>query len=576
MSFKSQIAVTLGISLILLISIGHALTYNQEFNIITQSIINTPYFSVENNVSDVDLSEDKGTHSNFTAQQYSDAYLDTLTEAETVDSGGTQEFMIHRGTFTTTNFTHTLNEGVDYTLIMDNATRAFFRLTNTRHTGMGETSSGGSQNIETWTWRITNPSNLETNVTLERDGRLGTTYPVRVTWEIWEYIGEAGGENEMIVRQQEVLTGNSSTASLDGTTMSGSSFNKEKSAIFITSQSSNEAARYDPWSMLNTFEFIANGSDWIPRATIGKAAGSITRWVSYAVVDFAGSNWRNVTRFSTTIDGTICGIDPWVDNGYDVSLTPSILNTSRTFLEIQFRTDRDNCGLDESGDAISIVDGDTDSLRLRQFSTAANKYNVAWVIESISDTIKVEHLTLYMDNGGSEERTEYFTLTNTINFLNNTGIAGMSVISHGSGQAYPRASVDYYLYNTTSVQHKTSDTGQEYFMTLDVIQFPLSEESTNCELDLEVQWVDVDFSEANEELCIYGGTMGSESIRVDAWNGSGWDNLLSDLNPQWNNVTVTSYLTSSTFTIRFKGAIETKDPNQDSWAIDATLLHVWS
>ena len=293
-------------------------------------------------------------------------------------------------------------------------------------------------------------------------------------------------------------------------------------------------------------------------------------------MDFAGSNWRNVTRFSTTIDGTICGIDPWVDNGYDVSLTPSILNTSRTFLEIQFRTDRDNCGLDESGDAISIVDGDTDSLRLRQFSTAANKYNVAWVIESISDTKKVEHLTLYMDNGGSEERTEYFTLTNTINFLNNTGIAGMSVISHGSGQAYPRASVDYYLYNTTSVQHKTSDTGQEYFMTLDVIQFPLSEESTNCELDLEVQWVDVDFSEANEELCIYGGTMGSESIRVDAWNGSGWDNLLSDLNPQWNNVTVTSYLTSSTFTIRFKGAIETNDSNQDSWAIDATLLHVWS
>jgi hypothetical protein len=35
-------------------------------------------------------------------------------------------------------------------------------------------------------------------------------------------------------------------------------------------------------------------------------------------------------------------------------------------------------------------------------------------------------------------------------------------------------------------------------------------------------------------------------------------------------------LTSSNFTIRFKGSSETSDGTQDSWKIDATLLHVWS
>ena len=98
----------------------------------------------------------------------------------------------------------------------------------------------------------------------------------------------------------------------------------------------------------------------------------------------------------------------------------------------------------------------------------------------------------------------------------------------------------------------------------------------NYELDLEVQWTGVDYSEAYEELCIFGGTMGSENIRVDVWNGSGWNNLFADLNLGWNNVTVTPYLTSSTFTVRFKGGTETSDSTQDNWEIDATLLHVWS
>ena len=99
--------------------------------------------------------------------------------------------------------------------------------------------------------------------------------------------------------------------------------------------------------------------------------------------------------------------------------------------------------------------------------------------------------------------------------------------------------------------------------------------SVNYQLDLEVQWTNATYNLPNEELCIYGGTMGSENVQVDVWNGSIWHNLFTDLSSGWNNVSVTDYLVSSTFTIRFKGGTEAGDTSQDSWEIDCTLLHTW-
>jgi len=102
------------------------------------------------------------------------------------------------------------------------------------------------------------------------------------------------------------------------------------------------------------------------------------------------------------------------------------------------------------------------------------------------------------------------------------------------------------------------------------------EETYNYELDLEVQWTNVDYDETNEYLCIYGGTMGSENVTVDFWNGTAWNNVFANLSSGWNNISVSSYLESSTFTIRFKGTTETNDTTQDMWDVDVTLLHGWT
>jgi hypothetical protein len=103
-------------------------------------------------------------------------------------------------------------------------------------------------------------------------------------------------------------------------------------------------------------------------------------------------------------------------------------------------------------------------------------------------------------------------------------------------------------------------------------QFLQTGTQQNCELDVEAQWTSVNYTDPNQWLCIYGGTMASEDIRVDVRNGSTWLNLLNDLSTGWNNVSVSQYVSSSMFTIRFKGGTETTDSLQSSWQIDAALL----
>jgi len=72
----------------------------------------------------------------------------------------------------------------------------------------------------------------------------------------------------------------------------------------------------------------------------------------------------------------------------------------------------------------------------------------------------------------------------------------------------------------------------------------------------------------------FGG--GSEALNVDVWYGGAWQSLISGLSNGWNNVSVAGCLDSSTFTIRYRGGSEVVDAVQDSWDVDAALLHLSS
>jgi hypothetical protein len=97
------------------------------------------------------------------------------------------------------------------------------------------------------------------------------------------------------------------------------------------------------------------------------------------------------------------------------------------------------------------------------------------------------------------------------------------------------------------------------------------------QLNLEEQFTSCDYSQTNEELCIYTRTLDAENLMVDVYTGSAWTTIIPSLRPNdWNNVTVASYLTSSTLRIRFWTGTDAGDTTQSSWQIDSTLIHIWS
>jgi hypothetical protein len=119
----------------------------------------------------------------------------------------------------------------------------------------------------------------------------------------------------------------------------------------------------------------------------------------------------------------------------------------------------------------------------------------------------------------------------------------------------------------------TLDSNEACFID-DVLIIKETTPPPNYELTSEVQWTNLDYTQSNEVLAIYlSGYTGFDYLAVDVWNGA-WQNVIPSLSYGWNNVSVSSYLTSSTFTIRFRDS-QSFWWWQSSWDIDVALLNVW-
>jgi hypothetical protein len=97
----------------------------------------------------------------------------------------------------------------------------------------------------------------------------------------------------------------------------------------------------------------------------------------------------------------------------------------------------------------------------------------------------------------------------------------------------------------------------------------------NYELDLEIQWTNVNYTRTHRELCIKTGNFSdSEALPVRVWNSTdnSWNSIMNLTANQWNNVSLASYLTESTFTVQF---LKSGDTSLHSWNIDSSLIHTW-
>ncbi|MGD6808090.1 MAG: hypothetical protein ACQCN3_00165 [Candidatus Bathyarchaeia archaeon] len=116
---------------------------------------------------------------------------------------------------------------------------------------------------------------------------------------------------------------------------------------------------------------------------------------------------------------------------------------------------------------------------------------------------------------------------------------------------------------------KTSD--DAYF---DLFTISKTVDGTSYQLNLEEQWTNVNYANNDQDLCIKAGALGSETLNIDVWHNNAWVNIgsLTGLVNGWKNISVLSYIDSSTFTIRFRDASSASDATLDTWKIDAVLL----
>jgi hypothetical protein len=199
-------------------------------------------------------------------------------------------------------------------------------------------------------------------------------------------------------------------------------------------------------------------------------------------------------------------------------------------------------------------------------SDTINWTQLLWTINSAFTTSGVTAtFQLYNYTAGAYQTSGFGYITDTIGTANITDSQTITV----NPNQFKDASGNWKL-KVTGVKTTTA----QFNWQGDLVAYAPS--FINYQLDLEVQWTSVDFSKTNEFLCIYCGTMAAENIRVDVWTGSAWQNVFTNLANGWNNASVSSYLTSSTFTIRFNGGTEINDTVQSSWNIDASLLHLWT
>ncbi|HEU4677545.1 MAG TPA: hypothetical protein VFS75_02395, partial [Candidatus Paceibacterota bacterium] len=177
------------------------------------------------------------------------------------------DFNIQRGTFTMTGTTKTLTAGTDY-VAPTASTSAFIRITNIGGTGAGDASASVPQAARDVTAYVQDPSDIMTSVTFARDASAtGTT---RISWEIVEFTGESGSDNEMIVRSQSTVTYGGSSLTATGTAATGVADDADI-VVFITGEENPNAGS----TQYNTGESTSawDGGTNQPVFTRGEAGG---------------------------------------------------------------------------------------------------------------------------------------------------------------------------------------------------------------------------------------------------------------------------------------------------------------
>ena len=366
------------------------------------------------------------------------------------------DFRVQRGISTVANTasTVTITAGVDYDA-PSATTSAFIRITNTQLTGAGRSTSAGNSNAADVAVYVSNPENILTSITFTRSGTANDT---RVSWEIVEYRGAAGGENEIKVRKAEVLTYTAAAATVNGTVLNNIVDDTDVVA-FITGQGNPSAARTAYVSGLST----SNWDGVNNRIVLTRAATTGAVPTSVAAVEFTGTNWKiqRSEHIYTAAGSTETN-----------SITP-VNSLSKTFIHVQKRASV-NTHANFSHEVWLSGIGQVSFLLDAAATTPAGQASVAWVIENTQTVGTVMDVTR---SSGTLATAATFNQANNISIGKTmTDLSKVSLFvnnrSDTNTSTWPEPILGVRIISTTQYELWRSDAAANISYRTEVVEWP--------------------------------------------------------------------------------------------------------
>ncbi len=369
-----------------------------------------------------------------------------------------QDFYIQRGVSTIPNneTTVAIVAGVDY--VAPSATSsAFIRITNTMTTGAGRANTGGYQPADDVMAYISNPENISSGITFTRFGNSSDT---RVYWEIIEYTGPSGGDNEMVVRHVEA--NNTANKTLTANVSVNGVVDDNDMVVFLTGQ-----AHDDPTDQYHEAVFTTSWTAGTDEAVMTRSdyAGGPGNpgYFSMAAVEFTGSNWV-IQRAEHTYSAA---------GSPETETITNVNDLSRAFVHAQHRTSDANT--DDFGHTVWLSGVGTVSFEINAGATTpGNNTSVAWVIENTQTNgtpMDVTRSNGTQSAGGTEASTFSISIGKTLSGLDNASIFS-TLHSAGNTTDHPRGIAGATIASTTHYELWVSDTGQPREYRTEIVEWP--------------------------------------------------------------------------------------------------------
>ena len=288
--------------------------------------------------------------------------------------------------------------------------------------------------------------------------RRETTDANRISYEVWEYVGSAGGDYEFVVltsQEATLLAGNSTiTTPITGYT------DIDDVAVFTNGLVNNSS-----FNRVNTF-LRASKSGTNSVLTAGSSFG-LDHACALQHVEFKGSAWslQEITDVGMSVGKnaqTISAVD-WGET-IVISSWSCANNTS-------------GAGLDELGYTVIVDTGNTTSFDIRLRSTVsfpANYTFTSYVLSCDGATVNhydsVDGSGTTLPAGSASPQTESITIT-AVSDVDATALLFYADTT-GTGTAWPRSHWTSRLTSTTNVDAWRSRYGQTSEWSLHTIEWP--------------------------------------------------------------------------------------------------------